>query len=608
MKKTGNILFILFFLCFGISEAQELSASVNRSKVGLNENFQIDFSFTCEDVNGIRKFTPPVFSNFRILSGPNQSTSMQIINGKMNGSVSFSYIVQPVSLGEFGIGAAIVNYNGNNYASKPIKIQVVQGSTAPKSGQQDDGTVTEDLSKSVFILAEVDKRKVYQGEQVTVTYKLYTKLNINSPQISKLPNYEGFWQEEIETSNTINFDIVMYKGERFRSAKLKQVALFPTRTGTLSVTPFELNIPVMIQRKKQQRSNSVFDDFFNDPFFNRTETVQHTAKSNTLKIEVLPLPQNKPDSYNGAVGTFSIKAYTDKKDVKTNESINLKIEIEGTGNIKLLTLPDLILPNTVDKYEPKISESINRSGKINGKKIFEYLIVPRQSGEFKIPSIELSSFNPATAIYSTKKTDEISIHVEQGTGSYANSPAPNQKEDVSMLSKDIRYISNLIEEFEPIYKVDNIGNWFWILNTSFGVVFIGMLIYSKRKQKLYSNESLLKYYKAGKVAKERLKAAKKALDSKDENLFFFELSKVIYGYLEDKLAIDKSIFTLEYAAEKLRQRNFSENVIEKFLAIANYCETSRYSPVSKDMTTAEEYYKKAYDFILEVDSNLGLKK
>ncbi len=608
MKKTGNILFILLFFCFTLIKAQEFSASVDRSKVGLNENFQIDFSFTCEDVNGIRNFKPPVFSNFRILSGPNQSTSMQIINGKMNGSVSFSYIVQPVAMGEFTIGAATVNYNGNNYSSKPIKIQVVQGNTNPQSGKQDEKADTEDLSKSVFILAEADKRKVYQGEQVTITYKLYTKLNINSPQISKLPNYEGFWQEEIESSNTINFDIVMYNGERFRAAKLKQVALFPTRTGTLSVTPFELNIPVMIQRKKQQRSNSVFDDFFNDPFFNRTETVQHTAKSNTIKIEVLPLPANKPDSYNGAVGTFSIKSYTDKKDVKTNESINLKVEIEGTGNIKLLTLPDLILPSTVDKYEPKITETINRTGKINGKKIFEYLIVPRQSGEFKIPSIEFSSFNPATGSFSTKQTDEISIHVEQGTGSYANSPAPNQKEDVSMLSKDIRYISNSPEEFEPIYNSREIGNWFWILNASFIVGFIGMLIYSKRKQKLYSNESLLKYYKAGKVAKERLRAAKKALDIKDENLFFLELSKVIFGYLEDKLAIDKSIFTLEYAEEKLRQRNFSESVIEKFLEIANYCETARYSPASKDMSTAEEYYKKAFDFILEIDSNPGLKK
>jgi hypothetical protein len=268
----------------------------------------------------------------------------------------------------------------------------------------------------------------------------------------------------------------------------------------------------------------------------------------------------------------------------------------------------LILPSTVDKYEPKITETINRTGKINGKKIFEYLIVPRQSGEFKIPSIEFSTFNPVTGSYSTKKTDEISIHVEQGTGSYANSPAPNQKEDVSMLSKDIRYISNSPEEFEPIYTSHKIGDWFWILNASFIVGFIGTLIYSKRKQKLYSNESLLKYYKAGKVAKERLRAAKKALESKNENLFFLELSKVIYGYLEDKLAIDKSIFTLEYAAEKLRQKNFPESVIENFLEIANYCETARYSPASKDMSTAEEYYKKAFNFILEIDSNPGLKK
>jgi len=274
MKKTGKILFILIFFCFTLLKAQEFNASVDRSKVGLNENFQIDFAFTCEDVNGIRNFKPPVFSNFRILSGPNQSTSMQIINGKMNGSVSFSYIVQPVAMGEFSIGAATVNYNGNNYS------EVVQGSTTPQSGKKDEKADTEDLSKSVFILAEADKRKVFQGEQVTITYKLYTKLNINSPQISKLPNYEGFWQEEIESSNTINFDIVMYNGERFRAAKLKQVALFPTRTGTLSVTPFELNIPVMIQRKKQQRK------FFHCLLINR---IVITAQLVLFQLNHLPI-------------------------------------------------------------------------------------------------------------------------------------------------------------------------------------------------------------------------------------------------------------------------------------------------------------------------------
>ncbi|MFA7228804.1 MAG: BatD family protein, partial [Melioribacteraceae bacterium] len=304
-KYLLTLLFSVYSLAGSTVNAQQFNATVDRTTVGQYDRFQIYFTFEGGDVNGLRNFRPPGFTGFKVLSGPNQSSSMQFINGKVSGSMAFTYIVQPASIGDFTISSASIEYNGKTLTTQPLKLKVEKGS--PQQQKESNGGYSkEELGKNVFILAEANKNRALLGEQITVTYKLYTKLNIASPQISKLPSYEGFWSEEVGPLQNINFEIGMFKGERFRIAKIKQVALFPSKTGTLFVTPFELNVPVIV--KKKRTGNDVFDEFFNDSFFGKTETVEFQARSNTIKIEVDPLPANAPASFNGAVGDFNFKA------------------------------------------------------------------------------------------------------------------------------------------------------------------------------------------------------------------------------------------------------------------------------------------------------------
>ncbi len=239
-KNTYKFLtIIILFLCgiFTNNYAQSFNATVDKTTIGQYEQFQVYFTFNGEDINSVQNFQPPSFPGFKILSGPNQSTSMQIINGKVSGSLSFTYILQPSGMGDFTIGSASVVYSGKTYRTQPLKIKVIKG-TPQQQAQSNGGYTDAELGKNVFIIAEANKSNVLLGDQITVTYKLYTKLNIASPQITKLPQYQGFWAEEMEPTRTISFDIGMYKGERFRVATIKQVALFPTKTGTLNVTPF----------------------------------------------------------------------------------------------------------------------------------------------------------------------------------------------------------------------------------------------------------------------------------------------------------------------------------------------------------------------------------
>ncbi|MEJ5352218.1 MAG: BatD family protein [Melioribacteraceae bacterium] len=608
MKDYKKFILILILFITGLfinSFAQDFNATVDKTTIGQYEHFQVYFTFNGSDINGVSNFRPPSFQGFKVLSGPNQSTSMQIINNKVSGSLTFSYILMPTSIGEFTIGSASVDYNGKTYRTAPLKITVVKGTSQQQ--KESSGISSDELSKNVFIVAEASKTRAYLGEQITVTYKLYTKLNIASPQITKLPQYQGFWAEEIEPSQTISFDIEMYKGERYRVATIKRVALFPTKTGTLNVTPFELNIPVIVKRKRT--SNDIFDEFFNDSFFGNTQTIEYLAKSNTLKIEVEPLPStNVPASFNGAVGNFNFKVEVDKNKVKTNESITLRMTVSGSGNIKLLKLPEVQLPAGFEKYEPKIYDNVNKGSIISGQKIVEYLIVPRTPGEKEISPIEFSYFNPAAKKYVTLTSPAFKINVMKGEGQYEPIAGTFSKEDIKLLSEDIRYIKTSDYKFEKKKERALLQSWFWISMTLPLIALFVAVGIRKKQEKLYSNVQLLKYQKAEKAAKKRLKIAKQALDKNNLSEFYSELSLALYGYLEDKLSLQKSEFTIEKALEILSQKNISDDLIARIKNVSDKCEFVRFAPSGLNSASASEIYEEAVKIIVNLESSLEANK
>lgn len=609
MKKIiyNNILFILLFTASMF--AQSFNATVDKTTVGQNERFQVYFKMDGVNVNQVQNFRGPAFRNFIILGGPNQSSSLQIINGQMSGSISYSYIIQPKAVGTFTIGTAQLEYDGKQYQTIPIKIKVVKGTASSNTNRRSNSNTTtnNDIAKNVFIRAFADKRSAYKGEQITVTYKLYTRLNISSPQISKLPSYQGFWAEELATSNTINLRAEMYNGKRYSSAVIKKVALFPTKSGKLKITPFELTIPVHI-RKRRRTGNGFFDDFFNDSFFAQAETVNYKAKSNSVTINVRPLPEvGKPKSFSGAVGDFNISASIDKNKVKTNESVTLDVSVSGTGNIKLVDIPEIKLPSGFEKYEPKTSENISRQRVIRGTKKIEYLFVPRIPGKKTIPAIEFSYFNPEKGKYITKRTQPFKIDVAQGKSTETASAIGYSKEDIKLLSEDIRFIKTSNFGLERKSKLTTIPSWFW--EAIFLPLFILIIAvgFKKRQDKLSGNVVLMRSRKAEKAAKLKLKSAKKALDAKNITEFYEELSNALFGYLEDKLILQKSEFSHERVLEELSNRNISAELVDKVKAVADKCEFARFAPKGEEEQTAHNLYDETVKLIVNLENSIGKK-
>ncbi len=603
---------ILILFTFGRGYAQSFSASVDNTTVGQYAQFQVSFTFQGKDINGTSNYKAPSFDNFMILSGPNQSTSMQIINGAASGSVSYSYYLEPKGVGKYNIGSASIDYDGKTYRSQPLAITVVKG-TPPKRNQpavQNGQSISaNEIGDNLFIRATADKKTVYMGQQVTVTYKLYTRLGIASQMsVNKLPSYEGLWAEEINVPNNITFTTEMVNGKQYRVGLLKKVALFPSQFGELSVTPMVLDIPVQLQQRKKSSGN-IFDDFFNDPFFNNYKTVNYTAKSNTIKLNVLQLPsKDVPKSFNGAVGDFTMTSKLSTTRTKTNEPISLKIDLSGNGNIQLLNMPEVNFPPGFDKFEPKTSEQINRVGTISGKKTFEYLIVPRAAGKKSIPPIEFSYFNPAKKSYVTLQTPTYNIDVAQGKNIQGGNTAGLTKEEIKVLGQDINYIKT---DDNDLFRgsslaIDNIGFW-----TATGLPFMllaGLIVWKKRNDKLTGNLQLLRYQRAEKVAKARFKTAKTLMESNDQNAFYTEISAALFGYLEDKLHIPKSEVSLDRAVDELNSRNIDSSLSVTLKDCIEKCEYARFAPSQDGRAEMNDMYNELTNVIIEIEKSITSRK
>lgn len=597
-----RLVFILVLLMPLHAIAQTFTATVDEKTVGDNQQFQISFTISGQNLKGVKNLKPPSFSDFMTLSGPSQSTNIQFINGVQSASYSYSYILRAKRIGVFTIGNASIEFNGKLYETEPIKITVVKGSSLPKQKKKDGEISNEEIAKNLFIRAIVNKRKVFLGEQVTVVYKLYTRLNIAAQMsINKLPQYQGFWTEELEGSNNITFSTEMIDGKQFRVGTLKKAALFPTQTGKLEITPFELTVPIQLRRNRNR--NNFFDDFFNDPF-DASQTVEYNATSNKVTINVLPLPAaGKPESFNGAVGDFTLKASIDKTTAKTNESMTLKVSISGKGNLELLKLPKLDIPTGFEKYEPKTSENINRKNIISGKKTAEYLMIPRVVGKREIPAIEFSYFNPEKKKYITLRSKLFALNITQGEKLIETEFA--SKEDILKLGNDIRFIKT--SDYDIYKKEESIlfTTFFWTSGIVPVLLVLVLVGWKRKNDKLAGNLALLHYQKARKVAKSRLKKAKKLMQENNYNEFFTEISLALFGYLEDKFHIPKAEFTIEKAADELRKAGVDDTLIETVKKTAKDCEFVRFAPGAEKDSAIQSMYDRLGAIIVDVEKNIA---
>jgi len=601
MNRKYYILTIL--LCWtSILFAQDLkfTASVNRNEVGTNEQFQVDFS-----VNGnVEGFNPPSFSGFEVLAGPSQSTSMSSINGNTSMNTTFSYVLAAPKEGDFVIGPATVVVNGRRLNSTPVHIKVVKGRAAPQNNAAQnapDNTVsagnTSDLSKLIFLREVVDKNNVYQGQQIVLNYRLYTRVQIEQNQLDKLPDLTGFWNEDVKnTQQQPQVHIETYKGVKYNVIDIKQTILFPEHAGNITIDPIEMTFVV----QQPVAATNIMDQFFGS-----YKEVKYKAKSTPLVIHVKPLPEaGKPEGFTGAVGKFSIEASVDKTSLKTNDALNYKVKVTGAGNIKLLKNLNTAFPEDFEKYDPKISDTVTEDANgVSGSRIYNYLLIPRHKGDYTIGELKFAYFNPTTNRYVSLSSKAFHVNVAQGaTENNVTAFSTSNQQDIKLLDKDIRYIKTSNDD---LYRDDDLfyGSVLYYLLLFIGPVLCGAA-YAYRRWDIKNNSDLVKVKnkRAGKVAAKHLASAQIQLTANNTQGFYEDVFKGLYGYLSDKLNILYANLDRETIAAVLQERKVDSQLINKLLDTLDLCEMARYAPVTH--ISKQEVFEKAKGIINDLENEI----
>lgn len=611
----------LFFLIFIITVigniyAEDVKFYVSApSTVGSGQQFAVTFTVNAAATN----LKAPSFKGFSVLSGPNQSSSssMQIINGRMSQSVSYSftYYLQAGNEGNYPISPAKITVDGKTYETESFTIKVVKSSAnagnqqqqsqsqQQQGNQQAGGNISD---KDLFLKASVSNASPYLGEQVIVTYKLYTSVAIAQYSINKLSSNKGFWSEDLTKENEKPKQYKEYlNGKQYIVAEIRKVALFPQESGRLNVEPLEVEVIAQIQTQRR-RTNSIFD-FFDDPFSSSVQNVKKVLKANNLTINAKPLPSaNKPEDFTGAVGNFTFRSDIDKTELKANEAVNLKFTISGRGNIKLIDKLNIVFPTDFETYDPKISDNINTSDNgVSGTKTFDYLIIPRNQGVYTIKPVTFTYFDLNKGKYITLSSPEYTLKVAKGDGKQQNNVALT-----SVNQEEIKYIGSDIEHIKtkPM-KLNNKGEHFFLSDLFFIIsvipliLFVSALIIRRKHIKLRSNIALLKNRKATKVANKRLKKAKNYLVSKEKDKFYIEISQALWGYISDKFSIPLSDLSMDSVKEALTRQNVADEIISDFIRTLNNCEFARFAPGDESLTM-DKIYKEASDIISKTENEL----
>lgn len=607
IKALLEAMMIMVFLVSLVPDSIAQGIRINASApevVSVGQQFRLVYDINTRD----GKFIPPDLGDFEVLMGPSTSYSQstQIINGKISSHVSYTYtyILQAVKQGEFTIAPATLQLKKETVQSNALKIKVVAGTqqqnTQPAASGSGGGqpATTSAAGKNLFVKLIVNKRHVYLGEPLAVTVKIFSRVNLTGIEEAKIPEFDGFLKQEIPTPQLKSLQREFVDGEAYGTGVLARYLLFPQKTGTLEINP--VKIICLVQQRVRTGPQSFFDDFFDS-----YQTVRQPILSNRQKIEVEPLPPGAPQGFKGAVGSFGLDVSADKSILNVNDAVNLTVKISGTGNLKLIEPPVIDFPPDFEVYDPKITANINNTvNGASGSKKFEYIMIPRHAGNYRISPIQFVYFDPQEKAYRTLRTPAVNLTVNKGedTGA-APVVAGLSKEAVQYLGKDIRYIYNKpFRLHEPDKTILDLL-WYKLMWTLIPVLYILVYILYRISVKQKKDVVRLKNRRANRMAKKRLKKAGMHLKKKEENEFYEETLKALWGYLSDKLGLPVSDLTREKAEKMLKSYGISSELIEQLIFVLDQCEFARYAPEGKKLQN-DKLYREALEVISTLEQKL----
>lgn len=573
--------FLLALITQGILAQVTFKTVVSKSELGVNQRFRIEFTI---DKQGADNFKEPSFNDFKVVGGPSSSVNQSWINGKSSYSQSYIYILQPKKEGAFTIQPATITYKGKQIKSNSVNIKVTKAVAIPK----DPNNPQYVAQQGIHLVTEISNTNPYIGEGVYVVYKLYVAPNINiyDYNIVESPQYVGFWNQNINISK-LEGKRSTYKGKPYNQFVFKKAVLVPQKLGKLTIPAMKIDFSVGIPTGR--------GDFFGNMI---TKNTMYSAQSPIRMVRVKSLPKKgQPEGFSGAVGEFDFSVTPNKKSKEVNEASQIKVQISGKGNLKLIELPKLITPPELEVYTPEHKENLQTS--ITGSKgsISDlYTVVPQYRGKYKIPKVSFSYFNPKTRTYKTITSNEIIMDITEGK-EVVTTPSGTTKKEVVASNANFKYIA-LQTKFDSKKTTDFFKSKWFYLFLALPFLVIPIVIFLKRRQELKAGDIVgSRIRKADKLARKYLSEAKKQLGKKEA--FYIALEKALHNFLKAKLQVETTDISKEKITELLQNKKVDNTTINDFIEVLKDCEFARYTP-SSDVEMKQEY-EKAKNIIAIID-------
>jgi len=554
-------------------------ATISKNELGINERLRVEFTMDKDGDN----FQPPSFDGFRVVAGPNQSVSNMFVNGKRSFSKSYTYFLTPLKKGTTNIGQASIEIDGNIYKTSPVKVVVKDAVAIPKNPNDPNYIASE----NVHLVAELSNNKVYINQPVTVVYKLYFGGKVRPSDVNPIdiPAYKDFWSQDIPSRRTI--DREMYKGKLYNFVAWQQTVLYPQRAGKLPIAPLTLDVQLDVPTNRR--------DFFGNEIYTQ---VSRTITAGKRTLTVFPFPEEgRPNNFNGAVGTFELEVKTSKTALNASESLQATVQVKGSGNLKLFSLPELVTPSALERYDPEHKEQVNTTLRgMRGTTQDTYTLVPQYQGKYPIPSVQFSYFDLSTKSYKTLTSKEVVIDVIEGPKSIGTSASNTTKTnavEVPAISNAFQFIAQRAN-FKPVVQVPFIGSMLFYVLLLLPILLLSIYLVLRKRT---PDAALLAQRHKARLAKKYLGKAKRNMS--DATDFYVALEGALHNYVKARLHIQTADFSKEKMEALLTEKGVDTQTVALFIQVLTNCEFARYTPNSR--SSMEQDYATAVEAITQMD-------
>lgn len=579
LRKILVMLAVLFLPLQAWS--QRFSASIE----DVGGYYRLSFTINASGVSG---FTPPSLSAFEILSGPSSysSSNYQMINGKTSHSESttYTYVLSARKSGHVTIGPASISVNGRTVRSNSISVNVQSGggqggnassrqsssqsnaSQQASSGVQQSGSPV--TQRDLFIDVTPSRTRVKEQEAVLLTYRIHSRVGVglSNTSLMQKPDFKGLISQELPLpGNQIQTSLERRGNATYRTGTILQYVVFPQKSGNIVIPSITFNCAVV----QQDNTMDLADLFFNG---GGTMSVQVKRTVPQITLHVDPLPSPRPANFSGAVGKFSISSKMLNPTVKTNDVATYRITLSGLGNLKLITAPTINFPKDFDTYDAKTNDNtkVSTSG-LHGELTFDYTFVPRNVGDYTIPSVSFVYFDTATNSYQTLHTQPIHLHVAKGERSNAD-----VDKQLALLKSDIRPLHEA--EADSIFAWGKAG--FWVLVALWIIAAFAIWHFTNAWNASRADIIGRKQRNAGKQTMKRLRTAQAILSGKATGDFHAAVINALYGFIADTFNVGQADLSTEHIQAKLSERGIDASLTDRLLKLIEACQYAQYAPGS----------------------------